>query len=222
MEKNIIIPGVCYEAVKALKDAERGRLILAAMVYRAEGRELSLCGGERYLWPEFKAEIDKDRAEEVALRLKNSENGRKGGRPKSHENPNKAVAFSSPSFPLDNPLSSPDSSQKEKPPKGGKKKKGFSPPTLEEVRAYCIERQNGIDPEDFLAYYEANGWVQGKSCKPIVDWKACVRTWERSRANQQPFEQQQQGETKSTAAPRFLGTEIINGEEVAIFEEPGC
>ena len=219
MKKDITIPGVCAEAVKALKDAERGRLILAAMVYRDEGRELSLCGGERYLWPEFKAVIDEDRAEEVALRLKNSENGRKGGRPKTHGNPKKAVAFDPPSSPLETPNIPPDSSQKEKPPKGGKKKKGFSPPTLEEVRAYCVERQNGIDPEDFLAYYATNGWVQGKACKPIVDWKACVRTWERSRAKQQPFEQQQ--EAQKPAAPRFLRTEIVNGEEVAIFEKPG-
>lgn len=54
----------------------------------------------------------------------------------------------------------------------------FTPPTVEEVRAYCQERNNGIDPERFVDFYEANGWVQGKG-KPIRDWKACVRNWER-------------------------------------------
>lgn len=53
----------------------------------------------------------------------------------------------------------------------------FNPPTLEEVQAYCIERENSVDAAHFLDYYAANGWVQGKG-KPIKDWKAAVRTWE--------------------------------------------
>ena len=53
----------------------------------------------------------------------------------------------------------------------------FTPPTVDEVRAYCRERENSIDPQHFVDYYEANGWVQGKG-KPIKDWKATVRTWE--------------------------------------------
>ena len=54
----------------------------------------------------------------------------------------------------------------------------FVPPTMEEVRAYCQERGNHVDPEAFTSFYTANGWKQGKG-KPIVDWKAAVRTWER-------------------------------------------
>lgn len=53
-------------------------------------------------------------------------------------------------------------------------------PTLEEVQAYCAERQNKVDPAKFYDYYEANGWVQGKAGKPVKDWRACVRTWERN------------------------------------------
>lgn len=60
----------------------------------------------------------------------------------------------------------------------GAKAKRFTPPTLEEVREYCKERANGIDPQRFIDYYTANGWIQGKG-KPIKDWKACIRTWER-------------------------------------------
>ena len=55
----------------------------------------------------------------------------------------------------------------------------FRKPTFEEVQAYCLERNNGIDPEQFLDYYESKGWVVGKS--KMKDWKACVRTWERNR-----------------------------------------
>lgn len=54
----------------------------------------------------------------------------------------------------------------------------FSPPAVEDVRAYCVERGNSVDAERFCDYYVANGWVQGKG-KPIKDWRATVRTWER-------------------------------------------
>ena len=64
-------------------------------------------------------------------------------------------------------------------PKGISKKKNFAPPTLEEVKAYCEERKNGIDAQYFIDYYTANGWTQGKG-KPIKNWQAAVRTWERN------------------------------------------
>lgn len=50
-------------------------------------------------------------------------------------------------------------------------------PTLEDVKAYCNERGNRVDPERFIDYYTANGWKVGKN--PMKDWKAAVRTWER-------------------------------------------
>ena len=54
----------------------------------------------------------------------------------------------------------------------------FVPPTIDEIRAYCVERKNAVDAERFFDFYSANGWKQGRG-KPIVDWKAAVRTWER-------------------------------------------
>lgn len=64
--------------------------------------------------------------------------------------------------------------------KKGRNNNILSPPTVEEVRAYCSERGNSVDAQAFVDFYTANGWVQGKG-KPIKDWKACVRTWERNR-----------------------------------------
>lgn len=55
--------------------------------------------------------------------------------------------------------------------------KRFVPPTVEEVKAYCIERGNRIDPERFVDYYKSNGWMVGRS--HMKDWKAAVRTWEK-------------------------------------------
>ena len=50
-------------------------------------------------------------------------------------------------------------------------------PSLEEVRAYCAERGNDVDPERFIDYYTANGWRVGRN--HMKDWRAAVRTWER-------------------------------------------
>lgn len=63
-------------------------------------------------------------------------------------------------------------------------KRKFVKPTVEEVRAYCNERGNGIDPQAFVDHYEANGWKRGST--PIKDWKACVRTWEAKRKESSP------------------------------------
>lgn len=59
-----------------------------------------------------------------------------------------------------------------------KKKGRFAPPSLKEVSEYCQERDNSVDPEAFINHYEANGWMRGKT--KIKDWRACVRTWEKS------------------------------------------
>ena len=56
-------------------------------------------------------------------------------------------------------------------------KKRFTPPTLDEVKEYCRERNNNVDPERFIDFYASKGWKVGN--QPMKDWKACVRTWEK-------------------------------------------
>ena len=54
----------------------------------------------------------------------------------------------------------------------------FTPPSFDEVRLYCQERENNILANEFIDHYAANGWMRGKN--KIKDWKACVRTWEKN------------------------------------------
>lgn len=61
----------------------------------------------------------------------------------------------------------------------GEKAKRFIPPSVEEVEQYCLERSNNIDAQSFIDFYESKGWMIGKN--KMKDWKAAVRTWERSR-----------------------------------------
>lgn len=57
-----------------------------------------------------------------------------------------------------------------------KKAERFVPPTEEEVREYCRERGNSVDPISFVAFYSAKNWMIGKN--KMKDWRAAVRTWE--------------------------------------------
>ena len=53
----------------------------------------------------------------------------------------------------------------------------FQKPSIDEIRQYCISRNNRVDPDQFFNFYESKGWVVGKT--PMKDWRAAVRTWEK-------------------------------------------
>ena len=60
-------------------------------------------------------------------------------------------------------------------------KKNFKKPTLEDVKNYCLERNNNIDPEAFIDFYQSKDWMVGKN--KMKDWKAAIRTWEKKHKN---------------------------------------
>ena len=75
-----------------------------------------------------------------------------------------------------NPIQSESESESESNPKCKRAQARFTPPTLEEVSAYCRERGNHVDPQRFVDFYASKGWRVGN--QPMKDWKAAVRTWE--------------------------------------------
>lgn len=57
------------------------------------------------------------------------------------------------------------------------KKKIFTEPTFEELKAYYLKEKPGAEIsaiEDIYDHYVSCGWTVGKN-KPMVDWEACVR-----------------------------------------------
>ncbi len=50
-------------------------------------------------------------------------------------------------------------------------------PFIDEIKEYCLERNNDIDAEQFYDFYESKNWYVGKN--KMKDWRACVRTWEK-------------------------------------------
>ena len=56
--------------------------------------------------------------------------------------------------------------------------KKFIKPTLEEVQAYCNQRNNKVDAKAFFDYYNEGDWKDGKG-KPVRNWKQKLITWEK-------------------------------------------
>jgi len=142
----------CRVALAKLKQRFKGdmdKLIESGLIKEKEG----------FAVIEF---LDEQWVELSARHQKNVENGRLGGL-KSRE----ARA----------PLKHLDKIRKDKIRKD-KSNTAFSKPTIEEVKAYCIERKNQVDPQKWIDHYTSNGWKVGKNS--MKDWKAAVRTWEKS------------------------------------------
>lgn len=67
--------------------------------------------------------------------------------------------------------------KKKKPATRKKTATRFSPPTLEEIQAYCNERKNNVNAKKFYDYFTASGWYDSKGNK-VKSWKQKVITWE--------------------------------------------
>jgi hypothetical protein len=81
-------------------------------------------------------------------------------RPES--NPNPIQSESNPN-PNPNPKAEPQSNR-------------FAPPSVSEVREYCLERGSSVNPQAFVDFYASKNWMVSKN--KMKDWRACVRTWE--------------------------------------------
>ena len=92
------------------------------------------------------------------------------------------------------------------------KNKNFTPPTLQEVKNYCQERKNTVNPEKWLNFYQSNGWKVGKN--QMKDWKAAVRTWEGNSFESKPTQfankEVQRQQSNIEASKKFL--ELSGGD----------
>ena len=107
--------------------------------------------------------------------------GSKGGRPKDKKPYGSIRPHTVPYGTEEETEPETDSKKENTPltPQRGKRPR-FVPPTLEEVTAYVRERGSKVDPQGFIDFYVAKGWLIGKT--PMKDWKAACRnaeSWER-------------------------------------------
>ena len=160
---------------------QRGILITAMMNYQM-GEELPEMDALTDMAFSFiKDDMDLNNKKYEEKCAKNKANGMKGGRPKANgfsENPNKPNGFfENPTKPNETLYEYEYDYENDNDLKEKEQKKKFVKPSVDEVRAYCSERGNGVDPESFVDFYESKGWKVGSN--PMKDWKAAVRTWEK-------------------------------------------
>ena len=167
------------EGVDALDMAERGRLVTALLEYARGGGSpgSTLVGNERFLFPVYRMQLDRD-AEAYENRCRqNAANGAKGGRPPKGK---KQTVISETENSQYKDEEEEDEKEKEKEEKKDKQKDGgASPcaPSLDEVLTVCRSENLKVDANTFWNYYQANGWQAGGH--PIRDWRAKLREWNR-------------------------------------------
>ena len=188
------------DVIQPLSDAEKGRLFDMMLQYAEDNTEpANFAGNERFTWPAAKQIIDL--AAEKAEKLR--QNGSKGGTAKSENmkalandsNSYQSVAKDSNSYQTEANGSYKEKKRNYKEKECNDKEsinivplKRFVPPTEDEVALYCIERKNHVNAQKFVDYYSSNGWKVGKN--PMKDWKAAVRTWERSEFTEKDYQRE--------------------------------
>lgn len=164
-----------YDAIRLLPDDKRLEAYDALMRYEFEDEEPEELSMEvELIFTIIRPLLD---AAEVKR-----QNGKKGGRPKNKpsENEEKNQRFSNEKtkgFQKSKASKEKESISEVKESEEKSTRARANRPSLEELKAYCSERSNGVDPETFFDFYEAKGWKVGNA--PMKDWKAAVRTWER-------------------------------------------
>ena len=167
-----------------LSAQEKGRLVDAMVLYATgEDWQDQIKGNEKFVFNVIRGQIDRHLKKMKA----NKENGSLGGRPvKTDEKPPKTDGYDIET--PENHINTNIETNIETNTKTNTKAEGvtvrararFTPPTPDDVRAYCSENGYQVDAERFVAYYEANGWRVGRN--PMRDWRAAVRTWIRNDA----------------------------------------
>ena len=194
------VPHEYLDEMEELDDAAFGRLIRSLLEYSRDGIAIESAGDERFFARRVMAQEDRFQQSYAESSNKRSEAGKKGAakRWKRQDDSNaidpmandsnaiKNIAM--PFLPMANDSKNGNTETKTKTntnisstiverDNARARERKFFPPTVEEVRAYCDERGNRVDPEQFVDFYTAKGWKIGN--QTMKNWKAAVRTWEK-------------------------------------------
>lgn len=174
-----------FEAVSTLQEDEQVKCYDAISRYALNGELVELQGIPKAIFTLIKPQLDANNKRFLDGK-KGAEYGKLGGRPKkkkgdgdNNKNPTGVSEDTQKETPNVNVNVNVNANENENvniKEIGDKPRSVFKPPTLEEVKEYCFERNNGIDAQQFIDFYSSKGWMIGKN--KMKDWKAAVRTWE--------------------------------------------
>lgn len=175
MDKNSFLIYLDYEEQFNLLSNEEIGILMKAIIQYEKTKEIPILDGMvKMAFSFIKTQLDRDREKYQEKCEKNKENARKRWNAKNANASDGKIRNAKHTDNDDEDDNDDDNDIKKK----NKKRKKFIKPTIEEVKIYCMQRQNHIDTQYFYDYYERNGWKVGKN--PMVDWQATIRTWERN------------------------------------------
>lgn len=190
MKNSFILYGSWGPMIKAMSDEGAGQLLKACFAFSAGEAFAIENETAAAIFETVKATMQADQEKYNEVSKKRREAALASKRKQNDANVSKS-SFCSDLFYESDSESDSDSDKdlKEKDKKEKDKKEKplravFKKPTVDEVKAYCQERGNNIDPNAFVDFYSAKGWRVGN--QPMKDWKACVRTWERRDQKEPP------------------------------------
>lgn len=176
MRDSIIFYRSFYEAIYELEPSVQAEVYTAIFEYSLNFKEMELSGLPKTIFTLIKPQLDANN--------RRFQNGKKGGRP-SEKEPRKNQRITETEPKNNQTITETEANVNvnenvnENENKNGKGKgKRFTPPTIEEVKKYCLERKNSVDATKWHDHYTSNGWMVGKN--KMKDWKAAVRTWEKN------------------------------------------
>lgn len=182
--------------IDAVPDEVVGRAVKAAFHYFATKEETELDTLTMVVYSSFKPYIE----ESFTDYERDVRNGQKGGRPLKP-----SVTSGKGGLPPPAQADTDAEADKEADKEAGNKadkpasRHKFSPPTVEDINAYCREQGYMVDAERFVDHYSSNGWMVGKN--KMKDWKAAVRNWNRK-------DMGRNGKTESEQVWAGIGTRV--------------
>lgn len=182
------LPYDYLEEMEALNDAEFGRLTRALLSYSMTGEQIALCGNERFYAKRVMSQEDRFKASYEEVSIVRSEAGKAGAAARwqngkrifANGKNSKAISANGKNGYTETNTETNTDTLPSNDGKSDIRGACFTPPTLAEVQSYVAERHSAVDPQGFIDFYEAKGWMVGKT--PMKDWKAACRNaekWER-------------------------------------------
>ena len=175
-----------FKKCEKLTDQELGRLFRALLKYSTTGERQELAGRESIAFDFIADDIDRAKDNYADQCEKNRKNIQK----RYNNEPTTEYDRIRPNTNVYETYQSESESENKDEYKSDNKKENakrksaaFSPPTLEEVKAYCRERNSNVDAKHFYDYFstpndKGETWIDSKGQK-VKNWKQKLLTWEK-------------------------------------------
>lgn len=184
-----------YEAIQELPKKEQAAVLLAICAYALDSEEPKLSGTARAIFTLIRPTLDTGRRK--AMGGKNGSSSKDKGKmdercgkdsTNEREVEIEVEKEKEGEIEIENECSLPPT------PLSGERTQRVTPPSVDEVRDYCQERRNGVDPQAFVDFYTSKGWMVGRN--KMKDWRAAIRNWERKEEHRGTGKNQRDTESK--------------------------